>query len=279
MPRPRRAGLGPDLRRRGAGAETCAAAPPAAPKLGAVSMSRRSPSVVGAAAAARPRADAADRRAAGGRAAAAAGPAGPAGDPVRRRGRRCDLPQPRPAVRHRRRGRLRQGRQRRGGPGRRGLLPGRQQRRPGADDRAGRTPRGLHRQERDLASAAFKAKAIFRLSVPLGILSGVDRRRLLQPLRRRSSCRNTWPSSAAGGSCRSSAASRAWRWRWRSGLAGARSAAASTASATASSRPGRSALFAYGVLNRLLIVTGLHHILNNVAWFIIGDFHGAAPAT
>ncbi len=34
-------------------------------------------------------------------------------------------------------------------------------------------------------------------------------------------------------------------------------------------------LFLYGVLNRLLIVTGLHHILNNIAWFIIGDFHGA----
>ncbi|MEJ0024831.1 MAG: N-acetylglucosamine-specific PTS transporter subunit IIBC [Rhizomicrobium sp.] len=33
-------------------------------------------------------------------------------------------------------------------------------------------------------------------------------------------------------------------------------------------------LFAYGVLNRLLIVTGLHHILNNLAWFIIGDYHG-----
>lgn len=33
-------------------------------------------------------------------------------------------------------------------------------------------------------------------------------------------------------------------------------------------------LFAYGVLNRMLIVTGLHHVLNNVAWFIIGDFHG-----
>jgi len=33
-------------------------------------------------------------------------------------------------------------------------------------------------------------------------------------------------------------------------------------------------LFAYGVLNRLLIVTGLHHILNNIAWFIIGDYHG-----
>jgi len=33
-------------------------------------------------------------------------------------------------------------------------------------------------------------------------------------------------------------------------------------------------LFVYGVLNRLLIVTGLHHVLNNVAWFIVGDFHG-----
>jgi PTS system N-acetylglucosamine-specific IIC component len=34
-------------------------------------------------------------------------------------------------------------------------------------------------------------------------------------------------------------------------------------------------LFAYGLLNRLLIVTGLHHILNNFAWFIVGDYHGA----
>jgi len=34
-------------------------------------------------------------------------------------------------------------------------------------------------------------------------------------------------------------------------------------------------MFAYGLLNRLLIITGLHHILNNVAWFIVGDYHGA----
>jgi PTS system N-acetylglucosamine-specific IIC component len=34
-------------------------------------------------------------------------------------------------------------------------------------------------------------------------------------------------------------------------------------------------LFIYGVLNRILIVTGLHHILNNYAWFILGDYHGA----
>ncbi len=33
-------------------------------------------------------------------------------------------------------------------------------------------------------------------------------------------------------------------------------------------------LFAYGALNRLLIVTGLHHILNNLAWFNLGSWHG-----
>jgi PTS system N-acetylglucosamine-specific IIC component len=34
-------------------------------------------------------------------------------------------------------------------------------------------------------------------------------------------------------------------------------------------------LFIYGVLNRLLIVTGLHHILNSLAWFNLGTYHGA----
>jgi PTS system N-acetylglucosamine-specific IIC component len=33
-------------------------------------------------------------------------------------------------------------------------------------------------------------------------------------------------------------------------------------------------LFVYGVLNRVLIVTGLHHILNNVAWQLLGEYHG-----
>lgn len=33
-------------------------------------------------------------------------------------------------------------------------------------------------------------------------------------------------------------------------------------------------LFIYGVLNRLLIVTGLHNILNSFAWFIVGNYHG-----
>ncbi|KUR72102.1 PTS N-acetyl-D-glucosamine transporter [Novosphingobium sp. FSW06-99] len=35
-------------------------------------------------------------------------------------------------------------------------------------------------------------------------------------------------------------------------------------------------LFLYGMLNRLLLITGLHHILNNVVWFIVGDYHGAS---
>ncbi len=35
---------------------------------------------------------------------------------------------------------------------------------------------------------------------------------------------------------------------------------------------GEVGLFLYGVLNRLLIVTGLHHILNSLAWFVIGSF-------
>jgi len=39
---------------------------------------------------------------------------------------------------------------------------------------------------------------------------------------------------------------------------------------------GSAGLFAYGLLNRLLLVTGLHHILNNLAWFVVGDFQGTA---
>ncbi|AZE46802.1 PTS system, N-acetylglucosamine-specific IIC component [Pseudomonas chlororaphis] len=35
--------------------------------------------------------------------------------------------------------------------------------------------------------------------------------------------------------------------------------------------------FVFGVFNRLLIITGLHHILNNMAWFIFGSF--TDPAT
>ncbi|XYH98619.1 N-acetylglucosamine-specific PTS transporter subunit IIBC [Sorangium sp. So ce1128] len=36
--------------------------------------------------------------------------------------------------------------------------------------------------------------------------------------------------------------------------------------------------FSFGLLNRLLIPTGLHHILNNIAWFVVGSFQGAKGA-
>jgi N-acetylglucosamine PTS system EIICBA or EIICB component len=38
---------------------------------------------------------------------------------------------------------------------------------------------------------------------------------------------------------------------------------------------GEIGIFIYGVLNRALIVTGLHHIINNIAWFQIGNFGDA----
>ncbi len=34
-------------------------------------------------------------------------------------------------------------------------------------------------------------------------------------------------------------------------------------------------LFVYGTLNRLLIITGLHHVLNSLVWFVFGNFEGA----
>ena len=37
---------------------------------------------------------------------------------------------------------------------------------------------------------------------------------------------------------------------------------------------GEVGLFIYGALNRLLLVTGLHHIINNIAWFVVGEYNG-----
>jgi PTS system N-acetylglucosamine-specific IIC component len=34
-------------------------------------------------------------------------------------------------------------------------------------------------------------------------------------------------------------------------------------------------LFSFGTLNRLLIPTGLHHVINSIAWFVFGEFNGA----
>ncbi|HZZ88128.1 MAG TPA: N-acetylglucosamine-specific PTS transporter subunit IIBC [Caulobacteraceae bacterium] len=133
---------------------------------------------------------------------------------------------------------------------------------------------GLAGKSADLAAAAFKASAIFRLSVPLGILSGV----IAGTFYNRFGAIKLPEYLAFFGGRRFAPIV--------SGLAGLVLALAfglgwSTLSAGIDGlshgivAAGPLGLFAYGVLNRLLIVTGLHHILNNVAWFILGDFHGA----
>ncbi|NLU52330.1 MAG: PTS transporter subunit EIIC [Clostridiaceae bacterium] len=40
-------------------------------------------------------------------------------------------------------------------------------------------------------------------------------------------------------------------------------------------RSGAAGVFTYGFLNRLLIPTGLHHVINNIVWFVFGEFNGA----
>lgn len=38
---------------------------------------------------------------------------------------------------------------------------------------------------------------------------------------------------------------------------------------------GEGGLFVFGTLNRLLIPTGLHHIINSITWFVFGEYNGA----
>lgn len=125
-----------------------------------------------------------------------------------------------------------------------------------------------------LAGAAFKDSALARLGVPIGILSGViagDFYNRFGTLK--------LPDYLAFFAGR----------RFVpivSGLAGLGLALAIGSSFTALDQgidgfsraivgSGEVGLFVFGVLNRLLIITGLHHILNNVAWFIVGDYGGA----
>ena len=126
----------------------------------------------------------------------------------------------------------------------------------------------------DLAAAAFKTKALAKLAVPIGIVSGIVGGQFYN---RFSTIKLPDYLAFFGGR------------RFVpivSGLAGLLLAAlvglsydAINGGVDAASRTiiaaGPLGLFVYGVLNRVLIVTGLHHILNNIAWFIVGDFHGA----
>ncbi|MBV9527517.1 N-acetylglucosamine-specific PTS transporter subunit IIBC [Sphingomonas sp.] len=126
---------------------------------------------------------------------------------------------------------------------------------------------------KDLATAAWKAKQLDKLSVPAGILSGVAAGLLYN---RFSDIKLPDYLAFFGGRRFVPIAAGAV------GLIGAflfgygdpylESGIDQLSRAVVAS--GNVGLFAYGLLNRLLIVTGLHHIINNITWFIIGDFHG-----
>ena len=125
----------------------------------------------------------------------------------------------------------------------------------------------------DVEQAAWRAKEIAKLSVPAGILSGIIAGLLYN---RFSNIKLPDYLAFFGGRRFVPIAA---------GLAGVVGAVAFgygfpwfEAGVDTLSRwvvgAGQLGLFLYGVLNRLLLVTGLHHILNNLAWFLIGDFHG-----
>ena len=125
-----------------------------------------------------------------------------------------------------------------------------------------------------LAAAAFKAGAIAKLSVPLGIMSGViaggvynrfGAIKLPEYLAFFGGRRFVPILSGVIGLGLALVVGAGWGWL----------SAAIDGASRAIVAAGPAGLFVYGLLNRLLIVTGLHHILNNIAWFILGDFHGA----
>jgi PTS system N-acetylglucosamine-specific IIC component len=132
---------------------------------------------------------------------------------------------------------------------------------------------GLADQARELAVAAYKARELAKLSVPAGILSGLTAGALYNRFSHISlpsylsffGGRRFVPI-ASGFAGLVFAAGFGMEWQHLEHGMDALSRAVLHAGAVG--------LFAYGVLNRFLIVTGLHHIINNIAWFILGDYHG-----
>jgi N-acetylglucosamine PTS system EIICBA or EIICB component len=129
---------------------------------------------------------------------------------------------------------------------------------------------GAHR---DLAAAAYKARQLAKVSVPIGIISGLIAGALYN---RFSDIRLPAYLAFFGGRrfvpIVAGAAGVVVAFAFGLGFPAVERGMDALSHVIIES--GSVGLFVYGVLNRLLIVTGLHHILNNVAWFIVGDFHG-----
>lgn len=132
---------------------------------------------------------------------------------------------------------------------------------------------GLSEQGSALAVDAFKDRQLGKLSVPAGILSGVVAGWLynryydikLPDYLAFFGGRRFVP--IASGFCGLAGAA-AFGFGWPILEAGMNVMSRGILDA------GEFGLFAYGVLNRVLIVAGLHHIANNIAWFLLGDFNG-----
>jgi PTS system N-acetylglucosamine-specific IIC component len=133
---------------------------------------------------------------------------------------------------------------------------------------------GLEGAAKQLAAQGYKARSLAKLSVPVGILCGLAAGYLYNryaniklPSYLAFFGGRRFVPIAAGGAGLVLA--------FVFGLGWPAVEAGMDALSRAIIASGEIGLFVYGVLNRLLIVTGLHHILNNVAWFIVGDYNGA----
>jgi PTS system N-acetylglucosamine-specific IIC component len=132
---------------------------------------------------------------------------------------------------------------------------------------------GLAGRARELASAAYKAQELDKLSVPVGILSGLMSGALYNRFSNIAlpsylsffGGRRFVPIVSGFGAL---ALALAFGIEWQ------HLEHAMDVLSRAVLNAGAIGLFAYGVLNRVLIITGLHHIINNIAWFLLGDYHG-----
>lgn len=132
---------------------------------------------------------------------------------------------------------------------------------------------GLGKAAADLAAGAWRSQQLAKLSMPVGVLSGV-----IAGVAYNRFNEIEMPSYLAffGGrrfvpiatGCFGVIVAVAFGLGWPLLARGMDTVSRAVVGA------GSFGLFAYGALNRVLIVTGLHHILNNIPWFLLGDYHG-----
>lgn len=125
-----------------------------------------------------------------------------------------------------------------------------------------------------LASSAFKDAAAAKLEVPIGILSGIIGGKFYN---RFSNIKLPEYLAFFGGRrfVPIAAGVAGLALAVLIGLSYDYIAAGIDSASHAVASSGGVGLFVFGVLNRLLIVTGLHHILNNIPWFVLGEYNGA----